>query len=45
MPNAWLAVLDRLFVRRRMAAESTEALRRLKLILERDSAEARAQPA
>jgi uncharacterized membrane protein len=34
MPNLWLAILDRLFIRRRMAAESAEALRRLKLILE-----------
>jgi hypothetical protein len=45
MPNLWLAVLDRLFIRRRMAAESAEALRRLKLILERAAAEALAQPA
>jgi uncharacterized protein YndB with AHSA1/START domain len=44
MPNLRLAVLDRLFIRRRMAAESTEALRRLKLILERAPAEARARP-
>jgi uncharacterized protein YndB with AHSA1/START domain len=44
MPNLWLAVLDRLFIRRRMAAESAEALRRLKLILERTRAEATAQP-
>jgi uncharacterized protein YndB with AHSA1/START domain len=45
MPSGWLAVLDRLFIRRRMAAESAEALRRLKLILERAPAEAQAQPA
>jgi hypothetical protein len=34
MPNAWLAVLDRLFIRRRMAAESAAALRCLRNILE-----------
>src|SRR5262245_58713152 len=34
MPNLWLAILNRLFIRRRMAAESAEALRRLKLVLE-----------
>jgi uncharacterized protein YndB with AHSA1/START domain len=45
MPNLWLAVLDRLFIRRRMAAESAEALRRLKLILERAPAEGHARPA
>jgi uncharacterized protein YndB with AHSA1/START domain len=45
MPNLWLAVLDRLFIRRRMAAESAEALRRLKLILERAPAEGYARPA
>ena len=37
MPNLWLAALDRLFIQRRMAAESAEALRRLKQILERPS--------
>jgi hypothetical protein len=45
VPNLWLAILDRLFIRRRMAAESAEALRRLKLILERAPAEAQARPA
>jgi uncharacterized protein YndB with AHSA1/START domain len=40
MPSAWLAILDKLFIRRRMAAESAEALRRLKLILERAPARA-----
>jgi hypothetical protein len=40
MPNLWLAALDRLLVRRRMAAESADALRRLKLILERVPAQA-----
>ena len=45
MPNAWLAILDRLLIRRRMVAESVEALRRLKLILERAPREARSQPA
>jgi len=45
MPNLWLAVLDRLFIRRRVAAESAEALRRLKLILERAPAEGHARPA
>jgi hypothetical protein len=44
MPNLWLAVLNRLFIQRRLAAESAEALRRLKLILERTPAEAPAQP-
>jgi uncharacterized protein YndB with AHSA1/START domain len=44
MPNVWLAVLDRLFIRRRMAAESAEALRRLKLTLERAPAEAQTRP-
>ena len=44
MPNLWLAVLNRLFIQRRMAAESAEALRRLKQILERASVEAPAQP-
>jgi uncharacterized protein YndB with AHSA1/START domain len=34
MPNAWLAVLDRLFIRRRMVTRSAEAPRRLKRILE-----------
>jgi uncharacterized protein YndB with AHSA1/START domain len=34
MPKLWLVVLDRLFIRRRMAAESAEALRRLKQIIE-----------
>jgi hypothetical protein len=45
MPNLWLAILDRLFIRRRMAAESAKALRRLKLILERAPAEGHARPA
>jgi uncharacterized protein YndB with AHSA1/START domain len=40
MPNLWLSILDRLFIRRRMAAESAEALRRLKLILERTPGDA-----
>jgi uncharacterized protein YndB with AHSA1/START domain len=40
MPSAWLAILDRLFIRRRMATESAEALRRLKLIFERAPARA-----
>jgi uncharacterized protein YndB with AHSA1/START domain len=44
MPNLWLAVLDRLSIQRRMAAESAEALRCLKQILERPSVEAPAQP-
>jgi uncharacterized protein YndB with AHSA1/START domain len=44
MPNAWLALLDRLFIRRRMAAQSAEALHRLQLALERDPAESQAQP-
>jgi uncharacterized protein YndB with AHSA1/START domain len=35
MPNPLLAVLDRLVFRRRVEAESTEALRRLKDVLER----------
>jgi uncharacterized protein YndB with AHSA1/START domain len=34
MPNAWYALLDILFIRRRMAAQSEEALRRLKALLE-----------
>jgi uncharacterized protein YndB with AHSA1/START domain len=34
MPNAWYALLDVLFIRRRMAADSEEALRRLKALLE-----------
>jgi uncharacterized membrane protein len=44
MPNLWLAVLDRLFIRRRMAAESAEALRRLKQILERPPVGGQARP-
>lgn len=44
MPNLWLAILDRLFIRRRMSAESAEALRRLKLILERPPVEATSPP-
>ena len=44
MPNLWLAVLNRLLIQRRMAAESAEALRRLKQILERPLVEAPAQP-
>jgi hypothetical protein len=35
MPNPLLAVLDWLVLRRRVEAESTEALRRLKDVLER----------
>jgi len=35
MPNPLLAVLDRLVFRHRLEAESTEALRRLKDVLER----------
>lgn len=35
MPNALLALLDRLVLRRRVEAESAEALRRLKDVLER----------
>jgi uncharacterized protein YndB with AHSA1/START domain len=34
MPNAFLAMLDALVLRRRIAAEANEALRRLKAILE-----------
>jgi uncharacterized protein YndB with AHSA1/START domain len=34
MPNAWYALLDVLFIRRRMVAQSAEALRRLKDLLE-----------
>lgn len=34
MPNAFAALLDRLFVRRRIEAESAEAVRRLKHALE-----------
>ena len=34
MPNAFAALLDRLFVRRRIEAESAEAVRRLKRALE-----------
>jgi uncharacterized protein YndB with AHSA1/START domain len=34
MPNAWYALLDVLFIRRRMAAQSEEALGRLKALLE-----------
>jgi uncharacterized protein YndB with AHSA1/START domain len=34
MPNAWSALLDVLFIRRRMSAQSEEALRRLKDLLE-----------
>jgi hypothetical protein len=44
MPNLWLTVLDRLFIHRRMTAELAEALRHLKLILERAPAEAQTQP-
>lgn len=36
-PNFWLKALDRLLFRRRIEAESTEALRRLKQALEADS--------
>lgn len=35
MPNPLLALLDRLVLRRRVEAQSTEALRRLKQVLER----------
>jgi uncharacterized protein YndB with AHSA1/START domain len=38
MPNRWLAVIDVLVIRRRMAAQSAEALRRIKDILEREGA-------
>lgn len=38
MPNLWLAVMDLLVIRRRMSAQSAEALRRLKSILEQDGA-------
>jgi hypothetical protein len=34
MPNAWLALLDVLILRRRMDRESRVALQRLKLVLE-----------
>jgi len=34
MPNAFAALLDRLFIRRRIEAESAEAVRRLKQALE-----------
>jgi hypothetical protein len=34
MPNAWLALLDLLVLRRRMDRESRIALQRLKLVLE-----------
>jgi uncharacterized protein YndB with AHSA1/START domain len=34
MPNLWLALLDRLVIRRCMAAESAQALRQLKQVLE-----------
>jgi hypothetical protein len=44
MPSRWPAVLDRLLTRRRMAAASAEAPRRLKLILERAQAEPPVQP-
>ena len=40
MPNAWYALLDMLFIRRRMVAQSAEALRRLNDLLE-----ARGRPA
>jgi uncharacterized protein YndB with AHSA1/START domain len=38
MPNLLLALLDRLVLRRRVGAESAEALRRLKDVLERRAA-------
>lgn len=38
MPNLWLAIMDLLVIRRRMAAQSAAALRALKVILERDGA-------
>jgi hypothetical protein len=34
MPNAFLAILDRLIICSRMKADSVEALRRLKRLLE-----------
>ncbi len=37
MPNLFWALLDRLFIRRRVEAESAEALRRLKAALERET--------
>jgi uncharacterized protein YndB with AHSA1/START domain len=40
-PNLRLAIMDVLVIRRRMAAQSAEALRRLKGILEQDNASAR----
>jgi uncharacterized protein YndB with AHSA1/START domain len=40
MPNAFWSVLDRLLIRRRMAAQSAEALRRLKGILEAGAGQA-----
>ena len=38
MPNALMALLDRLVLRRRVQAESAEALRRLRDVLERKAA-------
>ena len=38
MPNAWYALLDVLFIRRRMAAQSEQALSRLRALLEADAA-------
>ena len=35
MPTVWLALLDKLVIRRQMAAESEEALQQLKRLLER----------
>ena len=38
MPTPWLAIMDALVIRRRMAVQSAEALHRLKRILEREGA-------
>ena len=40
MPNLWLAIIDTVVIRRRMTTQSTEALRRLKAVLERFPGEA-----
>jgi uncharacterized protein YndB with AHSA1/START domain len=37
MPNPWLGLLDRLVIRRRVTAESKEAVRRLERVLETQS--------
>jgi uncharacterized protein YndB with AHSA1/START domain len=39
MSNAWLALLDLLFIRRRMASDSEQALKRLKAVLEASAPE------